>query len=307
MRVYSVLHKTTYRYVEEVSLCQNEAHLRPRETTSQRCTRHELIITPRPRSLVRRLDYFGNPTHAFAVEDSHRTLEVTSISQVEVLPSPLAIAGDRRPTWEQVRDEIHQSKDEASIDARSLVLASPLVEELEAVGEYAAPSFPEGRDWLESIRDVCRRIFEDFAFDPASTTVSTPISEVLAHRRGVCQDFAHLAIAILRRVGLPARYVSGYIETDPPEGRPRLVGADASHAWVATFAPGIGWIDFDPTNNLLPADRHIVLGWGRDYGDVTPLKGVVIGGGAHTLDVAVDVVPLTATNSPVSSSQTQSQ
>jgi transglutaminase-like putative cysteine protease len=307
VRLYSILHKTIYRYVEEVSLCQNEAHLRPRETISQRCARHELIITPRPRSLVRRLDYFGNPTHAFAVEDPHRTLEVTSISQVEVLPSTLANNGDRRPTWEQVRDEIQQSRDEATIDARSLVLASPLVEDVDVIGDYAAKSFPAGRDWLESVRDVCRRIFEDFSFDPASTTVSTPISEVLQHRRGVCQDFAHLAIAILRHVGLPARYVSGYIETDPPEGRPRLVGADASHAWVATYAPGIGWIDFDPTNNLLPADRHIVLSWGRDYGDVTPLKGVVIGGGAHTLDVAVDVVPLTPANPPVSSSQTQSQ
>jgi transglutaminase-like putative cysteine protease len=307
VRVYSILHKTIYRYVEEVSLCQNEAHLRPRETASQRCTRHELIITPRPRSLVRRLDYFGNPTHAFAVEDPHRTLEVTSISQVEVIPSSLATIDNRLTTWEQVRDEILQSKEEASIDARSLVLASPLVEELEAVGEYAAQSFPAGRDWLESIRDVCRRIYQDFAFDPTSTTVSTPITEVLEHRRGVCQDFAHLAIAILRNVGLPARYVSGYIETDPPEGRPRLVGADASHAWVATFAPGIGWIDFDPTNNLLPADRHIVLGWGRDYGDVTPLKGVVIGGGVHSLDVSVDVVPLTTTNSSLSSSQIQSQ
>jgi transglutaminase-like putative cysteine protease len=250
--------------------------------------------------VVERSDFFGNPTHYFDLNVRHDTLEVASFSRVEVTPPTLIIEEGAEPTWKQVATLIRESPDPETIEARAFVVPSPLVEIDSAIAEYGEQSFAAERPWRIALQDLCRRIFEDFSFDPSSTTVSTPIVEVFHHRRGVCQDFAHLAIAILRQMGLPARYVSGYIETDPPEGLDRLVGADASHAWVSTFAPGLGWVDLDPTNNLLPADRHIVLGWGRDYGDVTPLKGVVIGGGAHQLDVAVDVIPLSPTSSQLS-------
>ncbi|MBY0588052.1 transglutaminase family protein [bacterium] len=290
MRVYCIEHKTTYRYGELVTVCHNEAHLQPRETPTQRCLRHELVINPLACTMVRRQDYFGNPTHYFEVEDAHQELEVESSSTVEV--SPYVVRLDRlSPPWDDLARQIHQSTDPGIIEARSFSIASPLVGLVKEIDEYARISFTPGRPVLEAVSHLCRRIFEEFSFDPKATTVSTPIVDVLRQRSGVCQDFAHLAIGCLRQVGLPARYVSGYIETDPPDGEQRLVGADASHAWAATFVPDFGWIDFDPTNNLLPADRHIVLAWGRDYGDVTPLKGVVIGGGAHQLDVAVDVIP----------------
>jgi transglutaminase-like putative cysteine protease len=291
LRVYSIAHKTTYRYGDVVAVCHNEARLRPRQTPHQYCTQHQLSIKPTPRTLVERLDYFGNPTHYFEVEEGHQILEVASSSTVEVAPGPSPFM-THSPAWEAVAQNIRQSSDPITLDARSFALESPLIAKSKEISDYAIRSFPPGRPWIEAIADLCRRIFEEFAFDPTATTVSTPIADVLHQRRGVCQDFAHLAIGCLRNVGLPARYVSGYIETEPPEGSARLVGADASHAWVATYAPELGWIDFDPTNNLLPADKHILLGWGRDYGDVTPLKGVVVGGGVHDLEVAVDVVPL---------------
>jgi transglutaminase-like putative cysteine protease len=161
-----------------------------------------------------------------------------------------------------------------------------------ALRRYAAASFPAGRPTLEALLDLTQRIYRDFTYDPRATTVSTPLNQVWRTRRGVCQDFAHFQIGCLRALGLPARYVSGYLVTKPPPGKPRLVGADASHAWVALYCPGVGWIDADPTNNVLPAEHHITVAYGRDFSDVSPVKGVILGGGHHTLSVAVDVTPV---------------
>jgi transglutaminase-like putative cysteine protease len=182
--------------------------------------------------------------------------------------------------------------------ARQFVLDSPCAVVVPGVRAFAAPSFPPGRRLDEAVADLSARIHHEFEFDPASTTIATPVAEVLAQRHGVCQDFAHLAIACLRAMGRPARYVSGYLETQPPPGQPRLQGADVSHAWFAAFMPGAGWVDFDPTNDVQPGDRHVTTAWGRDYADVTPLKGVIFGGGAHTLEVAVDMVRLDGEPSP---------
>jgi transglutaminase-like putative cysteine protease len=190
-----------------------------------------------------------------------------------------------------VRDSVRRPRTRELLEAAGYAFESPYVTIVAEAAALAAPSFPAGRPLLEAVADLTRRIHADFTYDQRATTVSTPVSEVLANRRGVCQDFAHLQIACLRALGLPARYVSGYLSTTPPPGKPRLVGADASHAWLAVYVPGAGWVEFDPTNDVIPDDKHIVVAWGRDFGDVTPLRGVVMGGGSHSLRVSVDVSP----------------
>jgi transglutaminase-like putative cysteine protease len=175
------------------------------------------------------------------------------------------------------------------MEARQFVLESPFVNVDPLFSEYARQVFVPGRPLLFAVHELMRRIFTEFVYDPEFTTIATPLLEVFEHRRGVCQDFAHFAIACLRSLGLSARYVSGYLETLPLQGQSQLIGAAASHAWVSVYCPELGWIDFDPTNNLMPADRHIVVAWGRDYSDVTPLKGTIIGGGAHELEVRVEM------------------
>jgi len=206
---------------------------------------------------------------------------------VEVL-SPEAGLLDS-PPWEAVRERVAADTTTPGLEARDFVLPSAFVPPDDAVWDYARASFPPGRPLLEAVRDLTRRIHQEFRYDPGFTTIVTPLAEVLAHRRGVCQDFAHLQIACLRSLGLPARYVSGYLETLPPPGKAKLQGADASHAWVSVYDPEQGWTDFDPTNDQLVGEQHITTAWGRDYGDVTPLKGIIFGGGEHTLEVAVDV------------------
>jgi transglutaminase-like putative cysteine protease len=193
------------------------------------------------------------------------------------------------PAWEKVRERIESDLGRNALEARQFVLNSPLVTATPAFAEYAAPSFPTACPLLSAVSALTHRIFTEFTYDPEFTTVVTPLSEVFAHQRGVCQDFAHLTIACLRSLGLAARYVSGYLETLPVEGKPELVGAAASHAWVSVYCPDLGWIDFDPTNDLMPSDRHIVVAWGRDYSDVTPLKGTILGGGEPELKVGVTV------------------
>ena len=284
---YRVIHHTRYDYSQPVVLAHNEARLQPRATAVQTCTASEVVIDPPPQQRAEHDDVFGNRVLYFALQEPHRQLAVTAISEVEIGP-PVAV-GDS-PAWETAlrncwsRAPIPRRGWRAQFAPRfARATASP------AARAYAAPSFTPGRPLLDAVADLSRRIHREFTFDPESTTVTTPLSEVLAQRHGVCQDFAHLAIACLRSLGLPARYVSGYLETVPPPGQPRLAGADASHAWFAVYVPGAGWVDFDPTNDLLPTDRHVTTAWGRDYSDVTPLKGVIFGGGAHTLDVSVDM------------------
>lgn len=291
MKRYRVVHTTSYEYSQPVSLCHNEAHLSPRDCEYQRRLRHQLRIDPLPEVRTQREDYFGNTVAYFAVQEAHQQLTVTATSEVEFLPLARVEEADS-PPWDQVRDRLMGDAGPEALAAREFLLDSPMVANSAALAEYARASFSPGRPLLQAARELMERIHSDFVYDPHFTTVATPLSEVMDHRRGVCQDFAHLAIGCLRSMGLPARYVSGYIESQPPPGGPRLVGADASHAWASVYVPGNGWVDFDPTNALLPTAVHITIAWGRDYSDVTPLKGVILGGGKHTLSVAVDVLPM---------------
>jgi len=287
---FRVIHRTRYAYALPVDLCHNEAHVKPRGTPLQRCLASRLTIEPLPAAVHDRVDYFGNPVSYFAVQLPARELTVVSTSEVEVTSLDLE-AGEVPPSppWEEVLAGFLAGERELPLEAREMTLSSPMVEPSAALAEFAAPSFPAGRPLFEAVADLSRRIHRDFTYDQEFSTIATPIAEVLERRRGVCQDFAHVAIGCLRALGLPARYVSGYIETVRRADQPKLVGADASHAWFATFSPGHGWLDFDPTNDQIPPRQHITTAWGRDYSDVTPLKGVLFGGGEHTLEVAVDV------------------
>lgn len=288
---YRVTHKTAYRYSEPASLSQNELFLHPRPTASQRVDQYRLEIVPEPQYLHRRDDYFGNIAQVFMVQQPHTELTVTATSLLETtpptLPDPAAT-----PAWETVarRLAVHEHTEELA--AFQFCFASPLISIPAGVAEYARASFGPGTPVLTGAVDLMGRIFKEFKYDKSATTVDTAVAQVLARRKGVCQDFAHLAVSCLRSLGLAARYVSGYLETTPPPGKPKLIGADASHAWVSLYIPGTGWVDLDPTNNLIPGEKHITLAWGRDYGDVTPVKGVVMGGGQHILSVMVDVAAL---------------
>ncbi|MGC4002771.1 MAG: transglutaminase family protein [Pirellulales bacterium] len=288
---YKVVHITTYDYSESVPLCHNEVHLTPREHDRQLCTAHRITIRPTPSGQEQVRDYFGNPSQFFSIQEGHKRLSVTAVSRVELSPPP-PLDATQTPSWNVVRDRLKNRDLPEGLDPVQFLFESPQIVGDEALQAYAAPSFAEGRNWFEAVTDLMNRIYREFKYDPTATTVSTPIREVLRIRRGVCQDFAHLMIGCLRAVGLSARYVSGYLLTRPPPGQPRLVGADASHAWVSAWCPEIGWIDFDPTNNCRPGVEHITLAWGREYGDVCPIMGVFIGGGQNQMTVSVDVMPV---------------
>ncbi len=304
---YRIQHTTLYNYSQLVGLCQNEARLKPRDFWRQHCHFSRLEISPSPANFQERTDYFGNPVVYFAIQQAHHLLDVTAISEVSVFPRPHDQDLFNALAWEQVRvmlrenGPLHiQSQNQMQIqvsgseilDARQYVFDSPMVAASQELGSYAAVSFLPNRPLVQVVQDLMQRIYRDFTYDPSFSSIATPLSEVLAHRRGVCQDVAHLAIGCLRSYGIAARYISGYVETQTEPGLPRLVGADASHAWFAVYIPGSGWVEFDPTNNKLPLDQHITLAWGRDFADVTPLKGIAFGGGLHTLSVSVDVLRL---------------
>jgi len=285
---YRIVHRTRYRYSAPVARCRNEAHLRPRDTGRQECLASEVAVEPIPTSWSDRTDFYGNPLASFVVDGPFEELTVTATSSVEVGETdPLPVAG---PTWEDARTMLAEDLSRPLLDVREFCFSSPLVTTSRVVRSYAEESFPAGRPLVDSITELTRRIHEDFVYDPGFTTVTTPLEEVLMHRRGVCQDFAHLAVGCVRSMGLAARYVSGYLETAPAPGGERLVGTDASHAWPSVYVPGWGWLDVDPTNNEIVGPTYVTTAWGRDYADVSPLKGIVFGGGdSHTLDVAVDV------------------
>jgi transglutaminase-like putative cysteine protease len=288
---YKIIHRTTYTYESPVTVCHYTARLEPRALPFQECPWHEITIRPEPVQRAERADYFGNTSIYFEIEGSHQKLEVIARSLVEVEPS-VAIDPSATPVWESVRDMCRSDQFNSYSLAGELTYASPLIPVGIVYAEYARPSFPAKRPVLEAVCDLNRRIHEDFLFDPSATDFATPVEEVLKKKRGVCQDFAQVMIACIRSLGLPARYVSGYLETLPPPGQVKLVGADASHAWVSVFCgESIGWMDADPTNNILPSDRHITVAWGRDFSDVSPLRGVTIGAGEQRLQVAVDVLP----------------
>jgi transglutaminase-like putative cysteine protease len=289
---YQVKHVTRYGYGGPVSLCHSIAHLKPRETLYQRCVAANLRINPWPSVVREHRDFFGNRVNYFSVQQSHLELEVTATAEVDVQPPRWPVAKETLP-WDRVRSQLQSTSSAEGLTARLFALPSPAIVLDPAAADYARESFPRGRPLLEAALDLVRRIHQDFDYDPTSTTVVTPLSEVLASRRGVCQDFAHLAISALRGLGLAARYVSGYLETLPPPGQPKLRGADASHAWLAVYLPdaaqGGSWIDLDPTNDCLISDQYITTAIGRDYQDVTPVRGVFYGGGEHSLAVSVDV------------------
>jgi transglutaminase-like putative cysteine protease len=288
---YRVTHTTTYRYGKVVSLCHNLVHLTPLTCARQTCLFSQLHMTPSPKLVVEQADFFGNRATYFMVEEPHEQLTLKAVSDTEVVPFA-APDPAVTPPWESVRAFLEQDRSPQGLEACQFVYDSPYVKASPELAGYAAPSFPAGRPVLEAARDLTRRIHQDFHYDPEATTVTTPLRAVLELRRGVCQDFAHLQIGCLRALGLSARYVSGYLRTDPPPGQERLVGVDASHAWLSVYCPGFGWVDLDPTNDLIPSDGHLLLAWGRDYDDVSPVKGVNLGGGRHSVTVGVDVALL---------------
>lgn len=288
--IYRIRHITRYAYDNPVSQCYNKAHLLPRNTPSQRCLDTRISIAPQANWLREHKDYFGNRYCYFMLNEPHLSLEIDITSRIEVTPMQPENALDLGCSVEEARERISLALDSTTLDAREFLLDSAMIRSSDALREYAKPSFTAERSLLSATRDLTRRIFEDFTYDPEFSTIATPLKEVLEHKRGVCQDFAHLAIGCLRSLGFPARYVSGYLETLPPPGEKKLIGADASHAWFAVYSPGDGWFEFDPTNNNMPTGQHIVTAWGRDYADVTPLQGVIFdGGGEQTLEVSVDV------------------
>lgn len=286
---YRIRHTTRYQYPDLVSHCYNEARMSPVTAPGQLCQRSRFVIHPAPDYLTQRTDYFGNQVTSFHILHPHRELTVTVYSEVQVEDLAQQSLFAVQTPWETVRDQVALSAEPALLTMREFVLPSPLVPLLDDVRDYALASFTPQRPLHEAVSELNQRIFSDFSYDPASTTISTPLATVMQQRAGVCQDFAHLAIACARSVGLPARYVSGYLETLPAPGEEKLVGADASHAWFAVYMLDDGWVAFDPTNNIQPGQQHISVAVGRDFGDVTPLKGVVFGGAQHQLSVAVDV------------------
>ena len=287
---YNIVHLTRYVYTDVVTLCHNQAHLTPRESERQRCISCKLDISPLPATVQPWVNAFGNTATYFSIEQSHRELSLVARSQVEVLSTTVPRDRCRLP-WEQAAARIDSPGFLKEHDPLTLIYLSNRLSHGEDVRQYARESFPAGRPQFDAVMDLTRRIYTDFAYDPKATSIRTTPSEILESRRGVCQDFAHLQITCLRALGLLARYVSGYLVTQPPPGKPRLVGADATHAWASVFFPDWGWVDFDPTNNRLADGDYITLAWGRDYADVSPVRGVFIGGGAHQMNVAVDVTP----------------
>ena len=289
---YRIEHETRYTYTAPVSQSWQLARLTPRTLPWQTLLSHRLHVEPPADERHDARDVFGNTVTHFGLHGAHRVLRVCMQCTVEVGERP-PVASDAGASWEAVRDGVRTRRHGDVIEAARMSEPSALVPLSEAALQYAAASLTGGRDWLQAVLDLMHRLHRDIEFEPDTTTVSTSVDEVLQQRSGVCQDFAHLMLACLRGHGLPARYVSGYLLTDPPPGQPRLMGADASHAWVAAYAPGCGWVEFDPTNDQLADARYIILAWGSDFADVAPLRGVILGGGEQGLHVAVSVLPLT--------------
>lgn len=290
---YRVRHVTTYDYEDPVSVSHHIVRLTPHNSQRQTCNYATVTITPQPSSRSRHIDYFGNTITLFTLLEPHDRLVIEADSEIDVSalnpPDPA-----RSAPWESVRGLLPVARTEEELNACQYVFDSRRVAARPELADYARESFPAERPLIEAALDLTRRINRDFRFDSKATEVSTPVETFFEKRRGVCQDFSHLQIACMRSLGLPARYVSGYLRTYPPPGQPRLVGADASHAWCAAWCPGVGWVDFDPTNNCMPSDGHITVAVGRDYSDVSPVYGVLLGGADHHLDSGVDVMPLSS-------------
>jgi transglutaminase-like putative cysteine protease len=291
--VYRITHRTEYFYEQPVSSSYGQLHMLPRELPRQRCRSADVNVAPAPELSRERIDFFGNRVAYFALHEPHQHLSVTVTSVVEVQGRAVELPLFGRQSWEQARAAVAGGADGVPHDVVQYVLDSPGAAAADTYRQYAAPAFAPGVGVLEAVAALCAQIHADFEYRPGSTSVTTPLAEAFANRQGVCQDLAHLGIACLRSYGIPARYVSGYLETDPPPGRPKLTGADGSHAWLSVFVPDAGWIDIDPTNDQFVGERHITTAIGRDYGDVPPMNGVIYTPGrTERLEVAVDVVAL---------------
>jgi transglutaminase-like putative cysteine protease len=288
---YRVRHRTTYDYEDPVSVSHHLVRLTPRDIPGQLCRESKLTVLPAPHITATHKDYFGNTQTSFTLEEPHNKLIVEATSELEVytIERPDFSAS---PPWEQAVELLANDHSEEGLDAYQFVFGSQRITSSRELADYARACFPSRRPLLEAVFDLMGKIHRDFTFDAKATEVTTPVQAFFEKRRGVCQDFAHLQIACMRSLGLAARYISGYLRTLPPPGKERLVGADASHAWCSVWCPGVGWVDFDPTNDCIPTDGHITVAWGRDYSDVSPIHGVLLGGAKHTLDVGVDVVPI---------------
>jgi transglutaminase-like putative cysteine protease len=280
---YLTSHKTTYSYEGPVSQCVTEARLTPRALPHQRLLEWRIEVEPEPVVMDRRKDYFGNDVNAFSIFSHHDRFITTATSVVEV-DAPAAPSGSM--AWEEVRDRVAAHADAETLASYEFVFESPYVDPSRELAEFARPSFSAGRSFVEAAGELSHRIHEEFTYLPKSTSIDMPLEKVFRGRHGVCQDFAHVMIGALRALRLPARYVSGYLRSGAD-----IQGAEASHAWVAVYVPGSDWVSFDPTNDMIPSDGHVTLAWGRDYGDVTPVKGIALGGGQHTVEVQVRVVP----------------
>ncbi|MAT73214.1 MAG: transglutaminase [Planctomycetaceae bacterium] len=292
---FRIRHTTKYSYTDPAPVCHNALHLMPRTTPWQQCRAYRLAISPEPAEKSWRTDLFDNRVDYFSVHEPHRGMAITAHSEVEVQPRP-GLSKDAIVAWDAVAEDLRSgqaSREPGVVQFRFPSQQAPIEAQ---IGAYAAESLQPGRSIVEALRELTQRIHADFRFDPKATNVSTPVHEVFEKRAGVCQDFAHLQISCLRSLGLAARYVSGYLRTLPPPGKPRLIGADASHAWVSAYCGAAGWIDFDPTNDVMPNEGpaldHVTVAYGRDYADVCPIQGVFVGGGQHTMSVEVDVMPL---------------
>lgn len=289
--LYELRHTTTYLYEGPVLHGRHLVRKRPRSSSYQTRKGFKLEVVPEPVWIAQQTDYFGNETDLVEVLGSHDRLSVTARTRVEVGARPASLGLPLvKYGWEEAAELL--ARDRGNFEASEYRFDSPLVRRHGSLRKYAETTFTPGKPLVEGVLEFNERIFTEFTYDPNVTDVSTPLAQVLRERRGVCQDFAHVAVGALRSLGLSARYVSGYLETSPPPGKEKLIGADASHAWASVYVPGFGWLDFDPTNNVLPGERHILLACGRDYSDVSPLKGVVHGGGRHVIQVGVDVLPV---------------
>lgn len=285
---YDVSHKTIYDYGQPVSISHHVLHLMPRPCDHQECLTAGIKVTPEPTIRGSGADYFGNPVNYLTLQSQHSRLCLHAFSQIEVR-TPAPPASESTPPWDGIFADLCRDTSDAGLETVQFAFDSPYTEAMTDLAAFARVSFTPGRPIMAAALDLTSRIFNEFAYDDSATTVSTPVDKVFADRRGVCQDFAHLELACLRALSLPARYVSGYLLTHPPEGQVKLAGADASHAWLSVWCPGHGWVDLDPTNNMVAGNEHITLAWGRDYGDVSPVNGAIFGGGDHTVDVEVDV------------------
>ena len=296
---YAIRHRTTYRYAVAVDVAHHLAHLRPRATPAQTVLSDEVLIEPAPMHIGEHVDHFGNRAAIFAIDRPHDEFDIESRAVVEVT-APAPVDAKATPPWQTLRDSLVADGFPLAVEAAEFIHPSPLVPHLAAADDYARQIFSPGRPIVAAALALTEAINRDFAYEAGVTDTSTDLATVFSQRAGVCQDLAHAQIACLRSLGLAARYVSGYVRTYPRPGRPRRVGADASHAWVSAWCPTLGapgegrWIDIDPTNDLIVADEHVVLGWGRDYADVSPVRGVILGGGAHTLEVQVELTPIGA-------------